>query len=93
MGGPHVTCRFQKTAMSHVFVATIFPCPLSNLRNVHVACHYEFLALSCDQGPLSHVEFKKHQGLPVTRPPCRMSNLKKRPCCRVDFKGLGPYFG
>ena len=33
--------NFLKTAMSHVFVATLFPCPLSNLRNVHVAYHYD----------------------------------------------------
>ena len=29
-------------SMSHVFVATLFPWPLSNIRSVHVKCHYEF---------------------------------------------------
>ena len=33
-----------RMAMSHVFVATLFPCPLLNLRNVHVKCHDDFYA-------------------------------------------------
>ena len=41
-GVPISPVDFYKTAMSHVFDATIFPFHLSNLRNVHVACHYDF---------------------------------------------------
>ena len=39
-GGSHVACK--KMLMSHVSVANKSLCPLSNLRNGNVACHYRF---------------------------------------------------
>ena len=79
------------------------PCHLSILRNVNVACLCRlFIPMSPVEFKndlshvtmtlilMSHVEFKKHQCRPVTKSLCRMSNLKKRPCRPVDFKGQGP---
>ena len=38
----NVACRFYEMAMSHVSVAYLPSCHLSNLRNSHVSCHYLF---------------------------------------------------
>ena len=66
----------KKTAVSHVFVARLFPCPLSYIRKVHVAMIFE---------PLSSVEFKKHLCRPVTKSPCRMLSLKKNGCVALSI--------
>ena len=41
MGDPKILCKVLKMAMLHVFVAALSLCPLSNLRNVHIKCHYD----------------------------------------------------
>ena len=44
-GRAHVACQFYEILMSHVSVAYLFPCPLSNLRNGHVK--YKCLRNAC----------------------------------------------
>ena len=41
-GGGHVACRILEMAISYVSVAKKSLCPLSNLRNGNVTCHYRF---------------------------------------------------
>ena len=85
-GGPQMPCRILKTAMSHVFVATLFPwMPL--VKFLKCSCRI-FLLLSCCKGPMSRVKSKKHQCRPVTKSACRMSNLKNG---RVHFRGSEPW--
>ena len=40
-GGSDVACKIEEMAMLHVSVAKKVICPLSILRTVNVACHYD----------------------------------------------------
>ena len=46
-GVPMSHVELKKMAMSHVSVANKSLCPLSNLRNGNVACHYRFPPFCC----------------------------------------------
>ena len=60
---------------------------MSNLRNIHVACHYGYFGPVLSLSFMSHVEFKKCSCHLVAKASVCVSNLKNG--C-VDFRGLEP---